>query len=134
MKHFLRLLVFGIVGLAIVLGGGALLLSRNAPRSAPTVGPLSAPIAAEADTAPTAVPKGYVSRALLGEQWPLTVEYGDLACEGQAVTFRSPMGDTYAVNAPARSQMKAKGWRDILSIDTPGADLSLLIDAGLGLC
>jgi hypothetical protein len=31
MKRFLRLLVFGIVGLAIVLGGGALLLFRNAP-------------------------------------------------------------------------------------------------------
>jgi hypothetical protein len=137
-KQLLRLLVFGVVGLAVVLGLGSFLLNRNAPRRLPTSVPIAAALTASgppAVLAPTAIPKGYVSRETMGKDWPLTVDYGDLACEGnKLVTFRSPMGDTYAVNAPARTQMKTKGWRDILTIDKTGADLFALIDIGLKMC
>jgi hypothetical protein len=40
----------------------------------------------------------------------------------------------WAVNAPARSQIKEKGWSDIEEIRAGDADLSPLIDAGLALC
>jgi len=64
------------------------------------------------DAAPSRDP-GQISRADLGDKWPLTVESGTLACRVldikgytgprlTAVTFRSG-GITYAVNGVARS-------------------------------
>jgi hypothetical protein len=79
-----------------------------------------------------------VSKAGFGDSWPLTVDSGELACEGSAVTFKAPDGTTYAVNGTAR------GSTDLPEIDriwaeAPGTmglkiNIGPLIDAGLELC
>lgn len=84
---------------------------------------------------------GYISRAQLGEAWPLAVEAGILSCEGGALLFRSG-GVTYAVNGTAKASAAANRWQAIESISVPdpaggtGAIKSLqpLLDRGLGLC
>lgn len=133
MQRVLRLGIFGIVGLALAIGGLRFMLGRGGVQPIPVISSSPAP-GSLARGEPTAIPRGYVSRDMMGADWPLTVDYGDVACEGKSVTFRSPMGDTYAVNAPARSQMKERRWLDIFSIDKPGADLFALIDIGLQMC
>jgi hypothetical protein len=55
---------------------------------------------------PLPPPPGYVSRAILGDEWPLTVEDGQLAClTGKAVVFKHG-GRTYALNGTAKGQRK----------------------------
>ena len=89
-----------------------------------------------------APPRGQraVSRADLGEEWPLTVEHGTLRCSGQRVTFEAPDGSVYAVNGSA-----APVARDIAPIWAPSRDPVLrraggrvsigpLIGLGLQLC
>lgn len=142
MKRLARLLIFGLGGLAIVLIAGRAMLTRNAPRITPTNVLVAAAPAIESDAAPTAIPPGYMSHALLGDKWPLTTEYGWIECDGTAIIFRSANGDYYAVNGTAQGQRKAKGWHDIHDIDVPtpndGAgtikSLQPLLDVGLKLC
>lgn len=86
-----------------------------------------------------AQPAGYVSRAMLGDQWPLTVEDGTLACTGSggsgAVTFTAN-GTMYALNGVARQQSTGADIAPIWAADGSGAkrDLGPLIEKGLALC
>lgn len=70
-----------------------------------------------------------------GDKWMLTVNEGELKCEGGAISFTAN-GTAYAVNGTA----KAKGYGDISSIwqagtpPIPKKDISPLIDKGLTLC
>jgi hypothetical protein len=93
---------------------------------------------------------GRVSRLQFGEKWPLLVDSGTLACDGQAVTFRAE-GILYAVNGTAMTRRLEK---DIDPIWAPGdpvwitdrqtkkrvnagppkRDIGPLIQAGLQLC
>lgn len=82
-----------------------------------------------------------VSQAEMGDAWPLTVDQGELRCEGSAwVTFTS--GDqVYAVNGSARGHAAKAGWLDVQSIwrsnpAAPGLKITItpLIDKGLTLC
>ena len=78
-----------------------------------------------------------VTRADFGDDWPLTVESGMLACEGtDSITFRTG-GKTYAVNeAGASSFGEPIGpiWADDPIAGAGKKDLSPLEDAGLKLC
>lgn len=79
---------------------------------------------------------GYVSRATLGDEWPLTIEQGILSCimPGRAIILIAD-GGTYAVNAPAREGTnRLPSWRDVLDIREGKKSLSPLIDEGLALC
>ncbi len=84
---------------------------------------------------PTPTPAGYVSRAMLGDEWPLTVEDGVLRCEGSAVIIRVG-GTDYAVNGAATG----KGadidpiWAADPSGISPKLSIGPLIDRGLALC
>ena len=76
-----------------------------------------------------------VSRADFGNDWPLTVESGVLACEGAgAVTFTTG-GTTYAVNGLAQRTYPEI---DAIWADAPGPppkkNIGPLIDRGLALC
>lgn len=84
--------------------------------------------------------EGHVTRKEMGKQWPLTVDEGTLACDGEngvgAVTFTTEDGKEYAVNGTAKSQgydaiepIWAKGEGAI-----PKKDLTPLVDRGLKLC
>lgn len=72
---------------------------------------------------------GYISRTIMGEDWPLTVEEGELICVNKAVSFRVD-GRTYAINLPAKSQFS----HHIEEIQRPGTEMYALIDRGLTLC
>lgn len=81
-----------------------------------------------------------VSAADLEGPWPLTVESGTLACDGQAVTF-SVDGGTYAVNGTARGRANSEGWLPIEDIWAPDpvidglkVNIGELVDKGLELC
>lgn len=81
-----------------------------------------------------------ITRALMGEQWPLTVHSGALACDAGVVSFRAG-GVTFAVNGSAKTYGKRLGWRDIREIwrDNPAIpgtkmDLAPLIQRGLAHC
>lgn len=82
-----------------------------------------------------------ISKAELGDSWPLTVDSGYLECwKSNAVLFHAN-GRTYAVNGTARGWRHTEGWRDIEEIwaDDPrpgyyGKDISPILDRGLSLC
>lgn len=85
--------------------------------------------------------EGNVSSDEFGSDWPLTVDSGDLRCEGSegfgAVVFTDPGGDEYGLNGVALSQ----GYPPIDPIwkndpDLAGLKISIgaLIDRGLSLC
>lgn len=61
-------------------------------------------------------PKGTpVSRAAMGDKWPLTVEDGYIVCGSPGITFVH--GDTtYAINGTAMMHATERGWQDINSI------------------
>lgn len=110
-----------------------------APPAEPTlVEPTEA--AAPTDEAP-AEPEGFISREMLGDEWPFTVESGVLACEGSggagAVTFTAD-GTTYAVNGTARGQGAGAEidaiWAADPSIPGTKKDISVAIERGLALC
>lgn len=86
---------------------------------------------------PTAAPRGYVSHAMLGDAWPLTVEDGTIICSGAAILLRTNRG-LFAVNGTARGQHKWKDIRDITRPDpnTSGLIMSVqpIIDRGLDYC
>ena len=101
----------------------------------PTVRPTPTPI-------PSATPEpGFVSRTMLGDDWPLTVESGVLVCStamgGEAVLFRATGGPLYTVNGTAQTY-----YPDLPSIDpiwaagtyAPKKNIKPLIDLGLALC
>ncbi len=79
-----------------------------------------------------------VSKAGFGDNWPLTVDSGELACEGNAVTFKAPDGTRYAVNGTAQGSTGLPEidpiWAD--NPDTTGLKINIgpLIDAGLEVC
>lgn len=104
------------------------------PTDAPE--PTNAPPTAVPAPAPTALPRGYVSKATFAGDWPLTIEAGFLDClRPQQVYFLSlDRQRVWAVNLPARSQIEEKGWSDVEDIRKPGADLFPLIQEGLKLC
>lgn len=94
---------------------------------APTVDPMTA---AMADL------PGYVSRATMGEDWPLTIEQGVLSCSmpGRVIVLIAD-GATYAVNAPAREGTNRQpAWKDVMDVREGDKDLGPLIDEGLALC
>lgn len=144
MKRIIRLGLFGVVGLFIVVCGLAAMLGRGGARPAPVNPPHPTARAGAAPTSapdPTAIPEGYLSRDMLGEKWPLTVEYGWIECDGSSILFRSAAGDYYAVNGTAQGRREEKGWRDIHDIDVPIVDvpgtiisLQPLLDVGLKMC
>lgn len=92
-------------------------------------------------TAAPAQPAGYVSRAMLGDDWPLMVDEGVLACAGSggvgAVTFSSG-GTVYAVNGFAKQRNAgtdiAPIWADDPAIAGIKKNLSPLLERGLALC
>ena len=97
--------------------------------AANVVVPTSAP-------APTSHPRGYVSKATFGEEWPLTVDEGLMDClKPQRVFFLSlDKQRVWAVNVLARQEIKDKGWSDVEEIHKEGVHLEPLIAVGLKLC
>jgi hypothetical protein len=129
---------------AVVTIGAGLDPATVAPEPAiPTIAP-TAPPEPSATPMPTrprpsptaAAPAGYVSRALLGDAWPLTVADGVLACRDRAVTFASG-GVVYALNGTAKDRGLGA---DIAPIWADGAveglkkNIGPLIERGLLLC
>lgn len=105
--------------------------STAAPEPPPTTAPETMP----------APPPGYVSREMLGDEWPLTVEDGTLRCDGPAVAgaiFFQAEGRWYPVNGIARGRSEGIEidviWAD--DPDIPGAKkhIGVLIERGLELC
>lgn len=100
---------------------------------------------------PPSHPQGYVSREILGDEWPLTVDDGVLGCElvqvsdasYASVTFTSG-GITYAVNGVARASGTYAEIDPIWAVspyslpDDPlgplRIDIGPLIDRGIALC
>lgn len=83
---------------------------------------------------PTA-PAGHVTRAQFGTAWPLTVDAGDLRCEGGAIVFRSPDGRDYGVNGLASTYADIGPiWAVDPSGQSPKISISPLIEAGQKLC
>lgn len=132
-----------LVGICWILNA---LFNRGAPAAQPQ--PTAARVI-EVDTTPTATPEptpalppprpsGNVSRADLGDAWPLTVKEGTLLCVDQAVVF-STGGVNYAVNGTAKGRASEFGWRDIATIWADGSaglkkDIGPLIERGLAQC
>lgn len=89
---------------------------------------------------------GLITRDDLGEDWPLTVDYGVVSCETftaggrdlQSATFTAPDGTEYALNGIARSYTDAEDvdpiWKDDPDMDGLKVDIGPLIDFGLTLC
>ncbi|NJO17816.1 MAG: DUF2511 domain-containing protein [Thioploca sp.] len=80
---------------------------------------------------------GMVSKSSFKGVWPLTVKEGTLACNNNAVTFKTMDGEIYAVNGVAESRGAQEInpiWKD--NPDLPGAKLNIsdLIRKGLSLC
>lgn len=118
--------------------------TTNAPEAAaavaapdPTEAPAPTNTAAPAATSEPSTPPGYVSRDLLGDAWPLTVDDGVLACRDQAVVFTSG-GTVYAINGTAKQRGDyadiAPIWADHPTIEGLKKDLSPLLERGLALC
>lgn len=82
---------------------------------------------------------GFVSREMLGEEWPLTVASGVLLCKApSAVLFRSSDGGLYAVNGMATTQDLGEDidpiWADHPDEYVPKKSIAPLISRGLELC
>lgn len=89
---------------------------------------------------------GLVTRTDLGTEWPLTVDYGVVACENknaggralQIATFTSPDGTTYALNGTAKSHSDAANIDPIWTPDPDAQGLKIgigpLIERALKLC
>lgn len=116
--------------------------SDESPPTEPTADMAAEPTAPPApatEAAPevTEVPEWYISRDVMGDDWPFTVDDGSVACEGGAVTFTS--GDvTYAVNGTAKSQEAGADvmaiWADDPAVPGLKIDISEVINRGLALC
>ncbi|MGQ0846525.1 MAG: DUF2511 domain-containing protein [Sporichthyaceae bacterium] len=79
---------------------------------------------------------GFVSRATMGDQWPLTVDSGVLSCFAGGVYFTTG-GTRYTVNGIADSRGDGADIAPIWSKSNnpgPRKNIGPLIDTGLGLC
>lgn len=144
MRRLIRFGVFALIA-AVLICAAVFTLGRSTPRrTQPTAAAIveTDPTSPPSPPAPTSIPRGYVSRALMGDAWPLTIDEGTIVCDRTAILLRAPDGRLYAVNGTALGQMTAMGWRDIHDIDVPdpsggsGVIISLqpLLDVGLDLC
>lgn len=108
------------------------------PTEALSVGqePTAEPVAPTAGAEATE-PDGTITREMLGDEWPFTVDGGVVACDGDGVTFTAD-GVTYAVNGTARGREMGVDAQAIWADDpsTPGLkkDISPVINRGLELC
>jgi hypothetical protein len=84
-----------------------------------------------------------LSASDFGDEWPLTVDSGDVACVGgRFVIFVAADGRTYAINGAARARGKwadiaeSAIWRDNPRIQIEGAKVSIgpILDTGVALC
>ncbi len=120
-------------------GAAASTAAAEAPRS--TEAATEAPAAPTAAPEATETPEGYISRAELGEDWPLTVDDGVLKCDDASrVTFTTG-GVIYAVNGTAAGFADRFGWKSINDLSVPDPnyaglikDMRPLINRGLALC
>lgn len=85
--------------------------------------------------------EGNVSSDEFGADWPLTVDSGDLSCEGSngfgAVVFTDPDGNEYGVNGVAAGQGYSPIdpiWKDDPELAGLKISIGPLIDRGLSLC
>jgi hypothetical protein len=78
-----------------------------------------------------------VTSADYGDEWPLTVDSGTLACDGDAVTFTAG-GKTYAVNGMATTRSAGVDiepiWADNPEVEGTKKSIGVLINDGLALC
>lgn len=141
----------GCLGLGFAIGGSSLqqqaaqgtaqarITPTEEDRVTPTVRSTPAPTADVMATAKAGMP-GYVSRATLGDDWPLSIEEGILTCSAQREILLTTSQGTYAVNGTARGRMEENRWKDINEVTVEGSapglikDLSPLLDVGLALC
>lgn len=82
---------------------------------------------------------GLLTRDNFGADWPLTVDFGVVACADGSVTFRAPDGTKYAVNGTAQAQHRALPKIDAIWADDPDLDgvkinIAPVIDRGRELC
>lgn len=139
-KRFHLIVIFILTLLVLACGSGASVVQPTAPAAAVRATEANLPTAAPVPTqppAPPAPPVGYVSRAMLGDAWPLTVEEGVLACAANAVTFSSG-GTIYALNGTAKQRSAgadiAPIWADNPAVKGLKQDIGPLITRGLALC
>lgn len=85
--------------------------------------------------------EGNVSSDEFGSKWPLTVDSGDLRCEGSqgfgSVVFTDPDGNEYGVNGVAVGQGYPPIdpiWKDDPELAGLKISIGPLIDRGLSLC
>jgi hypothetical protein len=84
-------------------------------------------------------PRGTITEAAFGEDWPFVFSSGVLRCEGSGgsgmVTFEAYNGVTYAVNGWAKGQAARRGWNDdVFSIVKDGGNVGPIIQRGLQDC
>lgn len=142
MRQLIRFGIFALIA-AVLICAAVFTIPRSGPRrTQPTTGaivendPTPPP-----SPAPTSVPRGYVSRALMGDAWPLSIDEGTIVCDRTAILLRAPDGRLYAVNGTARGQVPKLGWIDVREITLPDPNIAGLImnvqpiiDQGLSLC
>lgn len=116
-----------------------------APTAMPTPAPFVRRTATPAPTRaplPTVAPDAVrLTRAELGNTWPLTVDEATVTCIGGVWIVLFADGQVYAVNGLARAEAVARGWGDVAAIHAddpanPGLKRSLapILEAGLALC
>lgn len=143
MRRMVRFGIFVVIA-AVLICVAVFTLGRSGTRRAQ---PTAAAAITETDLtpspspAPTSIPRGYVSKALMGDKWPLSIDEGTIVCDRTAILLRVPDGHLYAVNGTARSQVPKFGWIDVREITLPDPNIAGLImnvqpiiDQGLTLC
>lgn len=140
---FLVCVVIGALNRPATTGGQATAVAVDRATAVPekdrattTPAPIDTNPTVDPMTAAMADLPGYVSRATMGSEWPLTIEQGVLSCimPGKAIILIAD-GATYAVNSPAREgSNRLPSWKDIMDVREGEKDLSPLIDEGLELC
>ena len=117
--------------------------NSSAPTPAETVSTETAdePATTTAPETEAADDPAHVSRAELGDEWPLTVEEGTLRCDGAqqagAVFFETD-GRVYPVNGIARGRTDGPEideiWADDPDFEGAKKNIGVLIERGLALC
>lgn len=86
----------------------------------------------------TAVPPGFMSRTEFGEDWPLTVESGTVACLRPSIVVFYAEGVTYAINGVAQSTDEYADirpiWRDHPIVEGLKVSIAPILERGLALC
>lgn len=133
MKRYIPAVLFS----SLLVGG--ITIGCSTDQSGQVSSSASAPAAAA-----TPVP-GYVSRSMLGDDWPFTCEDGVIGCADSDCVVFTTNGVTYAVNGTAREpgKLAAHGWKDLntsgLWADDPAykgkkKSIGSIIDRGLDIC